>query len=190
MGSTSSKWHISRCVNSVSSCDGVLTVWTTEQRHRQSELMVARWADPISGVKQALSIKKPPQCNVCGKGDITNFHVDSKSRRTSSVCKECHKVQCRSRYNAMSSLERWAEKATRYGLTKEVALELVATQKGLCAICGNLPEGVRGLHVDHCHNTGVVRGLLCHGCNTGIGNLKDDPELLERAVKYLRSIHE
>ncbi len=58
---------------------------------------------------------------------------------------------------------------------------------GRCAICGvpaaEADEGV--LEVDHCHDTGVVRGLLCGPCNRGIGNLGDSPELLRKATDYL-----
>lgn len=71
---------------------------------------------------------------------------------------------------------------TKYRLTPTQYDELYIKQKGLCAICMN-PE--KKLHVDHCHTTGIVRGLLCVRCNTGIGNLRDDHIILENALKYL-----
>lgn len=46
-------------------------------------------------------------------------------------------------------------------------------------------ESYYKLHVDHCHETGVVRGLLCYNCNTGIGRLKDNVIVLQRAIEYL-----
>lgn len=58
-------------------------------------------------------------------------------------------------------------------------------QNGLCAIC-NRPEAETGtLRLDHCHDTGKIRGLLCNGCNMGIGSFKDSPENLIAASEYL-----
>lgn len=62
--------------------------------------------------------------------------------------------------------------------------EMWLKQGGKCAICGK-SEPV--LCVDHCHKTQYVRGLLCSNCNSGIGFLKDSPELVLKALKYLVS---
>ncbi len=75
-----------------------------------------------------------------------------------------------------------------YGLTREKYDLMVASQNGLCAICRN-PPGKKGLVIDHCHDTGVVRGLLCHSCNIGLGALGDTAEALHRAIKYLDAPH-
>lgn len=71
-----------------------------------------------------------------------------------------------------------------YGITLEQYNKMVVSQNGLCAICDKPPVDER-LVVDHCHNTGKVRGLLCRLCNSGIGKLGDDVERLKRAVAYL-----
>jgi hypothetical protein len=63
---------------------------------------------------------------------------------------------------------------------------LVDQQAGECGICGHRPEGGRKLYIDHDHDTGVIRGLLCQRCNTGIGMLGDDLSMIERAARYLR----
>ncbi len=78
-----------------------------------------------------------------------------------------------------------------YGITFEDYERMHAEQSGLCAIC-RLAEAVkiRGklikLAVDHCHDTGKVRGLLCVNCNKALGHFKDDVELMSKAIQYLR----
>jgi len=79
-----------------------------------------------------------------------------------------------------------------FGISLEQYDQMHADQNGLCAICGN-PETiarngkVRLLAVDHCHTTNKVRGLLCGNCNPMIGYAKDNIQVLERAIEYLRS---
>jgi hypothetical protein len=72
----------------------------------------------------------------------------------------------------------------RYGLTKEVFDVMIEKQEGACAICLVVPE--KRLHVDHCHTTNKVRGLLCSNCNMALGLFKDNTKTLERAIKYLK----
>lgn len=58
----------------------------------------------------------------------------------------------------------------------------------ICGICKKtVQENGKYLALDHCHKTGKIRGYLCHDCNLGIGNFKDDPNLLESAVTYLKN---
>jgi len=80
------------------------------------------------------------------------------------------------------TLRKWHLR-TKYGLTPEHYEEMLERQGGGCAICGK-PPGDTALHVDHCHETGRVRGLLCFSCNAGLGQFKHDPELLEAALTY------
>jgi hypothetical protein len=76
-----------------------------------------------------------------------------------------------------------------YGMSEAEYDALLSSQSGGCAICGTAEPGGRGdcFKVDHDHVTGMVRALLCHGCNLGIGMFRDDPELLEEAASYLRA---
>lgn len=74
----------------------------------------------------------------------------------------------------------------KYGLTEE-AFELLFTfQRGCCAICSTEFGESRTIKVDHCHGSKRVRGLLCSGCNSGLGHFKDNEEVLMNAINYLR----
>lgn len=64
---------------------------------------------------------------------------------------------------------------------------LYIEQKGCCAICKrHQTEFKKRLNIDHCHTTGVVRGLLCQTCNTSLGGFKDNVKNLESAISYLK----
>ena len=78
-----------------------------------------------------------------------------------------------------------------YGVTLADIISLLRIQQYKCAICGKRLKAfgkinkVPTAYVDHCHNTGKIRGLLCNTCNQGIGFLKHSPELFVQAVRYL-----
>lgn len=77
-----------------------------------------------------------------------------------------------------------------YGITSENYDSMLSEQGGGCAICGSetsRSRASRHLHVDHCHETGRVRGLLCNSCNTGLGRFREDHEILARAAEYVRA---
>jgi hypothetical protein len=73
----------------------------------------------------------------------------------------------------------------RLGLKPGDYERMLARQGGACAICGS-PPGKHRLAIDHNHETGKVRGLLCIRCNTALGSLRDDETLLHRALAYLK----
>jgi hypothetical protein len=78
----------------------------------------------------------------------------------------------------------------KYGLTLEQHAEMVKQQSGKCLICDTQPNPMlgnkkKGLHVDHCHETGKIRGLLCHNCNCAIGLLNDDAGNVRRLLEYI-----
>lgn len=76
----------------------------------------------------------------------------------------------------------------RYRITPDEYDALLASQAGVCAVCGGLPGGRRkNLDVDHDHDTGQVRGLLCNRCNLVLGKVQDDSELLNLLAEYVRS---
>jgi len=71
------------------------------------------------------------------------------------------------------------------GIDPDKAEAYLLAHHGKCDLCG-LTEG-RALAVDHCHKTGIIRGMLCTNCNTAIGLLKDDPDLMIKAANYVRA---
>jgi uncharacterized protein YifN (PemK superfamily) len=76
----------------------------------------------------------------------------------------------------------------KYGITEELAKDLLERRKGKCEICGNgLSEKLdrRVLYIDHCHKTDRVRGVLCGYCNNVLGFSRDDPRILANAIEYL-----
>ena len=76
----------------------------------------------------------------------------------------------------------------KYGMTLEDYDKMLVEQLGACAICKTVPDGeLARLCIDHDHETGRIRGLLCDRCNRGIGLLRDDPAVLDAAAQYLRS---
>lgn len=82
---------------------------------------------------------------------------------------------------------RRAETLKAYGLTPADYDRILASQNNACAICESTdPQHWSGrFHVDHDHATGQVRGLLCHGCNTGLGSFRDNIGSLQAAVAYV-----
>jgi len=107
-----------------------------------------------------------------------------------SVCKPCQAAYSAEWYQRNKERMRERMRVTaymrRYGITIEEYEILLAEQNNGCAICAAL-TGANGkrLSVDHNHQTGEVRGLLCDDCNTALGKFKDSPSLLAKAINYL-----
>lgn len=74
---------------------------------------------------------------------------------------------------------------TRYDITQSEYDDLLDKQGGVCAVCGDNPT--HDLRVDHDHESGAVRGLLCHRCNLGIGYVQDSPARARAMADYLEA---
>jgi len=74
----------------------------------------------------------------------------------------------------------------KYGITVSDYEQMLAEQGGVCAICQKPAAQGKLLHVDHCHSTGLVRGLLCHQCNWYLGKVDADAGLLSRLINYVK----
>ena len=75
----------------------------------------------------------------------------------------------------------------QYNLTVEEYVDMLEERHQVCQVCGRQERTVRSLPVDHCHQTGVVRGLLCSDCNKMLGMANDDPAILRKLVEYLEN---
>lgn len=94
-----------------------------------------------------------------------------------------NKEKIAQRRKASGKMVGWLrENRKKYALRRE---EMLNEQGGVCAICG--AGSAKRWHLDHCHSSGKVRGVLCSECNTGIGKLHDSASLLRRAAEYLEA---
>jgi len=117
--------------------------------------------------------EKPFQGFSKSKNEACGYH---------SHCKMCNKEY----RDANKELFRNSHLKSKYGIDLVEYNQMFAKQDGRCAICGrHQSEFKHSLAVDHCHETGEVRGLLCSTCNRGIGYLQDDASVVLRAASYL-----
>ncbi|MEV6327331.1 endonuclease VII domain-containing protein [Streptomyces sp. NPDC051909] len=122
-----------------------------------------------------IKVPVPPghkHCRGCGKTKPhSEWHLkNSASDGLASRCKEC-----KAAVGPAGHLRR------KYGITEAERDQMIRDQGGVCIICLQTPA----VHVDHCHKTGKVRGVLCLNCNIGLGLLKESPDRIRRAIAYL-----
>ena len=138
-------------------------------------------------------LEKKRVCIVCANvKPLTEFGKSKRGEKTwySRTCKFCRNKKYMETYyeNHDERKKQLRQKVRKlyYGITEEDFQEMLKSQSYKCAICEtDTPGGKGGWHVDHCHITGKVRGLLCHCCNTGLGLFKDNENLLLKARDYL-----
>ena len=131
-------------------------------------------------------------CNVCSKEKLVEeFHKDSsKKDGACSTCKPCAKKRAQENHLANPLRAKDYNLRRYYGIALADYLEMLEAQNGRCKICGTDAPGGKGtFHVDHCHDSEKVRGLLCHSCNVGLGHFKDSKTLLLKATLYLEDNH-
>lgn len=125
--------------------------------------------------------KRLTHCRRGHKFTPENTYV--RTRGDGRVTHEC--VQCKKKRRVLRKpYDRKKYLTLTYGLTNEDYSIMLNDQNGVCGICEEDP-GDRRLSVDHDHQTGRIRGLLCRTCNAGLGMLKDSEQILARATKYL-----
>ncbi len=132
----------------------------------------------------------------CKKHDIDKY----KSPSGAFVCRECSKETNHKRWKNRTQEEQIVDKKQKrqwelkkqYGIDLEQYLSMVLSQDNKCTICGKVPNKESlsrsewSLCVDHDHNTGKIRGLLCAKCNLAIGLLEYNPNILSNAIDYIK----
>jgi hypothetical protein len=134
-----------------------------------------------------------PECKECTKQRRLDWYARNREREIERVRvwslahPEC--VADRIRKATGSPEKKLADRKShlkrKYGITLDDYERMFAAQSGVCAICGEARPEERTLHVDHDHETGIVRGLLCFRCNQAIGSLRETYEIFQRAADYL-----
>ncbi|MGZ9930008.1 endonuclease VII domain-containing protein [Streptomyces sp. NC-S4] len=113
--------------------------------------------------------KRCPQC------EEIKPHSEWEPNKTTSDGWSSYCRSCRAKRNRASYFVR------KYGITEAERDEMIAAQGGVCVICRIAPAE----HVDHDHQTGKVRGVLCFSCNAALGQFKDRPDVMRRAAAYV-----
>ena len=116
------------------------------------------------------------RCKTCGVNKKNaEFYKDPKKKdKLKSVCRPC--------YDAYYDEKAYIRK---YNITKQQKFDMIASQNNCCSICSEPFSSTQDTHVDHCHDTGKVRAILCANCNRGIGCFKDNTFLMQQAMNYI-----
>jgi hypothetical protein len=145
-------------------------------------------------------------CRECGASKpLEEYHTSRNGKGgkvyRKNICKVCQNEYARSKYHNLSeevkkerrrknpcNTPEWHKEyklRTQFGLTTEEYRGMITIQNNRCITCGTEFDEQIKPQVDHCHNTGKVRGLLCRPCNTSLGLLKENPETLKNLITYL-----
>jgi Recombination endonuclease VII len=127
-------------------------------------------------------MKRCPDCGEWKQLDEFPRNRNCKDGRH-PYCKPCHNARGKESKQRLYGGSRHYHLQRRYGIGANEFDDLVVQQDGVCAICGRpRPE-----HVDHDHETGAVRGILCFNCNGGLGQFRDSIDSLLTAAAYLEA---
>ena len=137
-------------------------------------------------------------CHDCEKNWIRQYHKSPQGKEKGQewIANNKEKIEEYKRLYRQDAIKqerskvyhraRWLKE--NFNMTVDDYMVMYETQKGQCAICGSDQNGNRkNFCIDHEHETGKVRGLLCHNCNVSVGLMKDSPALLRQAAEYLES---
>ena len=192
-----------------SSCNAVVYVWDYRKK-------TAKYCSPTCRYKGISATKKAKwkkifesgqkKCSLCKTTKpFSNFYKSKqKWDGYDTWCKKCkllanqkyvknpeiaeRKRKYRKLYNFNTKERQRINRMKHlYGITFEEYEKMFSKQEGKCKICNKKLERNKRSHIDHCHISKRVRGLLCNNCNSGLGNFMDDVSILSQAIKYLQS---
>jgi hypothetical protein len=155
-------------------------------------------------IKDIIRHKRRHEYNIKNREKNKKYNAEYRIKNKENIKKKLSEYRAKNREKIKSRVAEYARKNSeklkeyrrlkkdfikckKYGLNEEWYKEKLIEQNGKCAICGTDKPGGFGkkLHIDHCHKTQKVRGLLCSNCNTAIGYLQDSISILESAKQYL-----
>ena len=125
-------------------------------------------------------------CKSCNSEFYRKWKLDNPER-----AREKWRKASEAYYKKSPETRNLASRARRVGIPPSQVQELLTQQGHRCKICGTHESEAskHRLHIDHCHRTNNVRGMLCSKCNTGIGLFLDNPNLLRKAADYIFNAH-
>lgn len=155
------------------------------------------------GLLKPEDVKSNGRCKICHRLSANkkrNTDAETKARRNARVAQL--RAENPEKYREMDKRHRaaWMPKGYRIrevlqlrGISADQYEQMVKDHNDKCSICGmpetrrnpKNPDEICRLVIDHCHETNIVRGLLCHGCNVALGSFKDNIEILRNAIDYL-----
>ena len=124
------------------------------------------------------------QCTKCGElKPLSEYHKDKTKRDGHKPrCKTCASIYFQE--NRAEKLDK--ARIRNYGVTREEFDQMIKDQDGSCEICKLPFVPNKTPHVDHCHTTNRIRGLLCNHCNRGLGGFRDSIKIMQSAQEYIK----
>jgi len=163
-----------------------------EHETKRKERLARQKQLSLDGLRECFDCKEalPFDSFTSNKGNYDGYGF-------STYCKSCQKKrndEYKKKFPWIIQYKRWARRIEeQYGITPDDYCRMWSEQDGCCKICKGWFRGKTNggsecvtFCVDHCHDTGKVRGLLCRDCNTGLGHFKDNTKRLEEAIDYLK----
>lgn len=124
-----------------------------------------------------------PKTN-CPQGHKLSYLANQKRYRCRTCDASRHSEYYYANREMINGKRKYTNMRDRYGVTKHVYDTLLSSQNNRCAICHEASK--KALSIDHCHQTKIIRGLLCQRCNFLLGLARDNKTILQNAVSYLK----